>query len=83
MGLGLYFTATVVYAASRGVYGSLPFLLLFQAGFLYTGILSLRERFELGASRIGKASESASSSPAKTGPRSCLGRLIRRAVSLG
>jgi len=54
-GSGLYFTATVAYAASRGLYGSLPFLLLFQAGFLYTGILSLRERFERGAQRIGTA----------------------------
>ncbi len=55
VGLGLYFTATVAYAASGGLYGSLPLLLLFQAGFLYTGILSLRERFELGARGVGTA----------------------------
>jgi hypothetical protein len=55
LGLGLYFTATVFYAALRGVYGSLPFLLLFQAGFLYTGILSLREWLELRAPRLETA----------------------------
>jgi hypothetical protein len=41
MGLGLYFSVTVVYAASQQIYGSLPFLVLFQVGFLYTGLLSL------------------------------------------
>jgi hypothetical protein len=43
LGLGLYFTATVVYAAVHQILGSLPFLLLFQIGYLYTGILSLQE----------------------------------------
>ena len=39
--LGLYFTVTVFYALSNGLYGSLPFLMLFQVGFLYTGLLSI------------------------------------------
>jgi cellulose synthase/poly-beta-1,6-N-acetylglucosamine synthase-like glycosyltransferase len=39
--LGLYFTATVAYAASHQIFGTLPFLVLFQVGFLYTGFLSL------------------------------------------
>jgi len=39
--LGLYFTMTVVYALSNGIYGTLPFLVLFQVGFLYTGVVSL------------------------------------------
>jgi cellulose synthase/poly-beta-1,6-N-acetylglucosamine synthase-like glycosyltransferase len=39
--LGLYFTMTVVYALSNGIYGTLPFLVLFQVGFLYTGLLSV------------------------------------------
>jgi hypothetical protein len=47
LGFGLYFAAAAGYAAARGIFGSLPFLLLFQAGFLYTGILSLAERWEL------------------------------------
>ena len=44
VGLGLYFTFTVFYALSNGIYGSLPFLLLFQTGFLYTGLLSLLQQ---------------------------------------
>jgi len=39
--LGLYFTGAVVYALQHGIYGTLPFLVLFQVGFLYTGLLSL------------------------------------------
>jgi len=37
LALGLYFTATVFYALANGIYGTLPFLVLFQIGFLYTG----------------------------------------------
>jgi cellulose synthase/poly-beta-1,6-N-acetylglucosamine synthase-like glycosyltransferase len=43
--LGLYFTATVFYALANGIYGSLPFLVLFQVGFLYTGFLSIVQQF--------------------------------------
>jgi cellulose synthase/poly-beta-1,6-N-acetylglucosamine synthase-like glycosyltransferase len=43
--LGLYFTGTVFYALSNQIYGSLPFLVLFQVGFLYTGLLSLVQQF--------------------------------------
>jgi cellulose synthase/poly-beta-1,6-N-acetylglucosamine synthase-like glycosyltransferase len=43
--LGLYFTATVFYALATGIYGTLPFLVLFQLGFLYTGLLSLIQQF--------------------------------------
>jgi cellulose synthase/poly-beta-1,6-N-acetylglucosamine synthase-like glycosyltransferase len=39
--LGLYFTATVFYALANQIYGTLPFLMLFQVGFLYTGLLSI------------------------------------------
>ena len=39
--LGLYFTMTVFYALANGIYGTLPFLVLFQVGFLYTGLLSV------------------------------------------
>jgi cellulose synthase/poly-beta-1,6-N-acetylglucosamine synthase-like glycosyltransferase len=41
LAFGLYFTGAVVYAATNGIYGTLPFLVLFQAGFLYTGLLSI------------------------------------------
>ncbi len=45
LALGLYFTGTVFYALANGIYGSLPFLILFQVGFLYTGLLSLVQQF--------------------------------------
>src|SRR4029077_5690164 len=41
LALGLYFTATVFYALANQIYGTLPFLVLFQIGFLYTGLLSI------------------------------------------
>ena len=43
--LGLYFTMTVFYALAYGIYGSLPFLVLFQAGFLYMGLTSVIQQF--------------------------------------
>jgi cellulose synthase/poly-beta-1,6-N-acetylglucosamine synthase-like glycosyltransferase len=43
--LGLYFTSTVVYALAHGIFGTLPFLMLFQFGFLYTGLTSLLQQF--------------------------------------
>jgi cellulose synthase/poly-beta-1,6-N-acetylglucosamine synthase-like glycosyltransferase len=41
LALGLYFTATVFYALANQIYGTVPFLILFQVGFLYTGLLSV------------------------------------------
>jgi len=43
--LGLYFTATVFYALANGIYGTIPFLVLFQVGFLYMGLLSIIQQF--------------------------------------
>jgi cellulose synthase/poly-beta-1,6-N-acetylglucosamine synthase-like glycosyltransferase len=45
LALGLYFTGAVLYALANGIYGSLPFLVLFQVGFLYTGLLSVFQQF--------------------------------------
>jgi cellulose synthase/poly-beta-1,6-N-acetylglucosamine synthase-like glycosyltransferase len=45
LALGLYFTATVFYALANQIYGTLPFLVLFQIGFLYTGLLSLVQQY--------------------------------------
>jgi cellulose synthase/poly-beta-1,6-N-acetylglucosamine synthase-like glycosyltransferase len=42
---GLYFTATVFYALANQLYGTLPFLVLFQVGYLYTGLLSIVQQF--------------------------------------
>jgi cellulose synthase/poly-beta-1,6-N-acetylglucosamine synthase-like glycosyltransferase len=41
LALGLYFTVTVLYALANGIYGTLPFLVLFQFGFLYMGLTSI------------------------------------------
>ena len=32
------------YALANGIYGTVPFLMLFQVGFLYTGMLSLLQQ---------------------------------------
>jgi len=45
LALGLYFTATVFYALANGIYATVPFLVLFQIGFLYTGLLSIIQQF--------------------------------------
>ena len=41
---GVYFTVTVLYALTHGIYGTLPFLMLFQFGFLYAGLMSLLQQ---------------------------------------
>jgi hypothetical protein len=45
LALGLYFTYTVFYALSNNLWATLPFLMLFQVGFLYTGLLSILQQF--------------------------------------
>jgi hypothetical protein len=44
VGLGVYFTMTVVYALAHEIYGTLPFLMLFQFGYLYTGVMSILQQ---------------------------------------
>jgi cellulose synthase/poly-beta-1,6-N-acetylglucosamine synthase-like glycosyltransferase len=44
--LGLYSSLMVIYSWNLGVYGILPFLMLFQFGFLYAGIFSLGQRLK-------------------------------------
>ncbi|MGC1907536.1 MAG: cellulose synthase family protein [Candidatus Acidiferrum sp.] len=43
--LGLYFALTVVYAALNENYATIPFLLLFVWGYLYTGFMSLGQSY--------------------------------------
>src|SRR6267378_2803866 len=45
LALGLYFTATVFYALANGIYATVPFLVLFQVGFLYTGLVSIVQQY--------------------------------------
>jgi cellulose synthase/poly-beta-1,6-N-acetylglucosamine synthase-like glycosyltransferase len=46
LALAFYFAAMAVYAVTHGLWGSLPFILIFQAGYLYTSVLSLIQEFE-------------------------------------
>jgi cellulose synthase/poly-beta-1,6-N-acetylglucosamine synthase-like glycosyltransferase len=52
VGLGLYFAVTIVYAIQNENFATVPFLLLFVWGYLYTGLMSLGqayfERFRSG-----------------------------------
>jgi cellulose synthase/poly-beta-1,6-N-acetylglucosamine synthase-like glycosyltransferase len=52
LALGLYFTATVFYALANQIYGTLPFLVLFQVGFLYTGLLSIVQQYAGGSEGV-------------------------------
>jgi cellulose synthase/poly-beta-1,6-N-acetylglucosamine synthase-like glycosyltransferase len=53
LALGLYFTATVFYALANQIYGTLPFLVLFQVGFLYTGLLSIVQQYAGDSDSVG------------------------------
>jgi uncharacterized membrane protein len=35
----------VFYALANGIYATIPFLVLFQVGFLYTGLLSIMQQY--------------------------------------
>jgi len=50
--LGVYFALAVLYAFSNENYPTLPFLLLFVVGFVYTGFMSL---FQSALHRFTKA----------------------------
>ena len=52
---GAYFTLAVGYAVAAGVYGVVPVLVLFQAGFLYAGFASRAPRYETGPAGDGPA----------------------------
>ncbi|MGA8144712.1 MAG: cellulose synthase family protein [Candidatus Acidiferrales bacterium] len=65
--LGVYFAAAVVYACEMENYATVPFLLLFVWGYLYTGLMSLgqtyidRLRFGVEAAEVRQASSDAPS----------------------
>ena len=46
LALGLYFTVMALYAIAYGLFGTLPFIALFQWGFLYTAGMSLFQSFD-------------------------------------
>jgi cellulose synthase/poly-beta-1,6-N-acetylglucosamine synthase-like glycosyltransferase len=45
LGMALYFVVALYHAYATGLYLGMPFLLLFHAGFLYTGLLSSGQRW--------------------------------------
>ena len=45
LGMALYFVFALYHAYATGLYLGMPFLLLFHAGFLYTGLLSSGQRW--------------------------------------
>ncbi len=65
--LGLYFAATVAYAVQNQNYATVPFLLLFVGGYLYTGVMSLAqgyfERLRFGISAPTEARPAATGAP--------------------
>jgi hypothetical protein len=64
--LGIYFAFTVFYAISNENYVTVPFLLLFVWGYLYTGLMSIGQVY-LERLRFGSALEPAEVRPAATG----------------
>jgi cellulose synthase/poly-beta-1,6-N-acetylglucosamine synthase-like glycosyltransferase len=67
VGLGLYFAATIAYAIQNENYATIPFLLLFVWGYLYTGLMSLGqayfERLRFGVSILEETRSAASGVP--------------------
>ena len=61
--LGLYFTGAILFSVSTKIL-ALPFLCLFQFGFLYLGCLSLIQQYQ--SSNVGLQSSTASPSRAKS-----------------
>ena len=65
VGLGLYFSLAIVYAIRNENYATVPFLLLFVWGYLYTGFMSLSQhwfahlRFGVNAPEMRPASSGA------------------------
>jgi len=64
--LGLYFACTIVYAIQNTNYATVPFLLLFVWGYLYTGVMSLSQTY---AGRFRFRSKNAAA-PAEASPAS-------------
>jgi hypothetical protein len=62
----VYFAATVVYSVMRENYATVPFLLLFVWGYLYTGFMSLSQVY-FAHLRLGTAVPPQEMRPAATG----------------
>jgi hypothetical protein len=56
--LGLYFACSILYAIQNNNYATVPFLMLFVWGYLYTGLMSLGQTY-VGRMRFGGAAPEA------------------------
>jgi len=56
LALGLVYTAAILWAIRLGHWGGIPFLVLFQNGFLYVGWLTVSEQWNRDGGRGAKAS---------------------------
>ena len=67
VGLGLYFAGAVFYALQNENYATVPFLLLFVWGYLYTGLMSLAqtyfERLRFGVVESGEVRPASTGAP--------------------
>jgi cellulose synthase/poly-beta-1,6-N-acetylglucosamine synthase-like glycosyltransferase len=74
IGLGVYFILTTIYATVNRNYATVPFLLLFVWGYLYTGLMSVGqtwfERLRLGRAQSPASTPSAEPRHAATGAQS-------------
>ncbi len=50
--LGIYYTLVIIYTWSLGIYGVIPFLMLFQWGYLYMGLWALAQNLKQPNLRI-------------------------------
>ena len=63
LAFGTYFTWAVWFAWDHDVYTSLPFLILFQLGFLYVGVSSLLQAWGLTSRRATLVATSSVEAP--------------------
>lgn len=60
---GVWFTVAVGYALAAGIYGAVPVLALFQAGFFYAGFASRAPRYEAGRAAANPAGAAEGGAP--------------------
>jgi len=66
LGLGVYFIGTIVYAVQNENYVTIPFLILFVWGYLYTGVMSLGQPY-FDRLRAPSATSTSETRPAAAG----------------
>ena len=67
LAFGVYYGVAVIYAVSTGRVATVPFLLLFHAGYLYTALLTLAQPHASSGARWRAAPGERAASPAECG----------------